>query len=99
VKLPNGRHTWGFIYKNLPAFQLKPGDQLAFDETAGGYPLYFNSAIDIEMAATTENGGEVGDVPATPYTLVVPEQPVRDQRKLARLSGAVRSAHASYRTI
>ncbi len=50
----------GFIYKNLPAFELKPGDTLAFDL---GAENDFDIALDIAMAATTVNGGtdQAGD--------------------------------------
>lgn len=61
--------AWGpfasFIYKNLPAFQLKTGDTIAFDTAA------LNDAdiqMDIELARTTANGG---DVPAQNFTRVV----------------------------
>ena len=56
---------FGFVYKNIPAFQLKTGDSLAFDTAT------VNSAdvqVDIELAATTANGG---DAPALPFTKVV----------------------------
>ena len=55
----------GFIYKNVPAFQLKTGDVLAFDLLA------VNNAdiqLQIELAPTTTNGG---DVPSLPFTTVV----------------------------
>ncbi len=50
----------GFIYQNLPAFELKPGDTLAFDL---GAENDFDIALDIAMAATTVNGGtdQAGD--------------------------------------
>lgn len=55
----------GLFYKNIPAFQLRSGDTLAFDTRA------LNDAdiqFDIDLAATTVNGG---DVPATPFARVV----------------------------
>ncbi len=61
--------TWppfmGFIYQNVPAFELNVGDILAFDLGA------VNSAdvqLDIELAATTVNGG---DEPVLPFVQVV----------------------------
>lgn len=44
----------GFIYQNIPPFELKPGDTLAFDL---GAVNDFDVALDIAMAATTVNGG------------------------------------------
>jgi len=44
----------GFIYQNIPAFELKPGDTLAFDL---GAVNDFDVELDIAMAATTVNGG------------------------------------------
>ena len=55
----------GFVYMNVPAFQLKTGDVIAFDTD------HVNDAdpqLQIELAATTANGG---DTPALPYTTVV----------------------------
>ncbi|GEM_PF-2725240 len=55
----------GFIYQNIPPFELKVGDILAFDLGA------VNSAdvqLDIELAATTVNGGEE---PVLPFVQVV----------------------------
>jgi hypothetical protein len=55
----------GFIYQNVPAFELKEGDILAFDLGA------VNSAdvqLDIELASTTVNGG---DAPVLPFVQVV----------------------------
>ena len=46
----------GFIYRDIPAFNLNPGDVLAFDL---GAVNDFDVALDIEMVATTENGGTV----------------------------------------
>jgi hypothetical protein len=54
----------GFVYKNIPAFELKTGDKIAFD-------LSVQNDVDIQlqisMAATTVNGGDV----AGAYTTVV----------------------------
>jgi hypothetical protein len=55
----------GFIYKNVPAFQLKTGDSIGFDLGA------MNDAdvqLQIDLAATTVNGG---DAPSQPFTTVV----------------------------
>lgn len=46
----------GFIYKNVPAFNLQPGDTLAFDLGAQNDT---NIQLDIAMAGTTVNGGTV----------------------------------------
>ena len=46
----------GFVYKNVPAFQLKAGDSLAFDL---GVMNDADVHLDIELAATTTNGGDV----------------------------------------
>ncbi len=55
----------GFVYKDLPGFQLKANDKLAFDLTeANNVPIQ----VKIEMAPTTVNGG---DTPAVPYTQLV----------------------------
>ena len=54
-----------FVYKNIPAFQLKPNDILAFDTNA------VNNAsvqLDIALARTTTNGG---DSAAEPFKTVV----------------------------
>jgi hypothetical protein len=54
----------GFVYKNIPAFQLRVGDTVGFD--LGGA----NDAdvqLDVALAATTSNGG---DVPAAGFTAV-----------------------------
>ncbi len=64
-----GEDEWlpfmGFIYQNVPPFQLQPGDTLACDLGE------VNSAavmLQIEMAATTANGGID---PVLPYTTLV----------------------------
>jgi hypothetical protein len=59
----------GFVYKDVPAFDLKTGDTIAFDL---GAQNDVNIQLQIEMAATTANGG---DVPGT-YTTVVPSTQV-----------------------
>jgi hypothetical protein len=56
--------NYGFIYQNLPAFDINPGDILAFDTGAlNDVPV----ELQIEMAATTVNGG---DIPGAYTTLV-----------------------------
>ncbi len=65
---PSGS-TWTpylvWIYKNVPAFELKRDDILAFDTHAlNDQDVQF----DIELAPTTVNSG---DVPALPFTKVV----------------------------
>lgn len=44
----------GFIYQNVPPFDIEVGDTIAFDL---GAPNDFDIALDIAMAPTTENGG------------------------------------------
>jgi hypothetical protein len=56
---------FGFIYKDIPAFNLHPGDILAFDLGALGQS---DIQLDIELAPTTVNGGTVE---AGPFTTVV----------------------------
>jgi hypothetical protein len=56
---------FGFVYKDIPAFQLKTGDSLAFDTGAVNDT---DVRVDIELAATTANGG---DAPGLPFTKVV----------------------------
>jgi hypothetical protein len=67
-EFPFGRaDVWpqmGFVYKNVPAFNLKTGDTIAFDL---GAQNNVDIQLQIEMTATTVNGG---DVPST-YTTVV----------------------------
>jgi hypothetical protein len=70
--LPFGRGTvWppygGFVYKNIPAFALAPGDTIAFDTTDEANDT--DIRMNVALAATTSNGS---DVPAGPYTQVVP---------------------------
>lgn len=55
----------GFVYKNIPAFNLGLGDSIAFD--TGGTndtPLQFN----IELASAAANGASVED--SNGYTVV-----------------------------
>jgi hypothetical protein len=59
----------GFVYKNVPAFNLKTGDTIAFDL---GAMNDVNIQLQIDMAPTTVNGG---DVPGA-YTTVVPNTQV-----------------------
>jgi hypothetical protein len=47
----------GFVYQNVPAFQVKTGDAIAFD--LSGTNPEADVQLDIEMAATTTNGGDV----------------------------------------
>lgn len=54
-----------FVYKNIPAFQLKPGDQLAFDTNGVND---FDVQLDVALAPTTANGN---DVNAKPFTTIV----------------------------
>ena len=54
----------GFVYQNVPAFNLKTGDTIAFDL---GAQNNVDIQLQISMAATTVNGG---DIPG-PYTTVV----------------------------
>jgi hypothetical protein len=67
-EFPFGRaDVWpqmGFVYQNVPAFNLKTGDTIAFDL---GAQNNVDIQLQISMAATTVNGG---DVPG-PYTSVV----------------------------
>jgi hypothetical protein len=55
----------GFVYKDVPAFQLKTGDKLAFDLVAMND---VDVQVKIEFAPTTGNGG---DTPSLPFTTVV----------------------------
>lgn len=56
---------FGFVYKNIPAFDLKRGDTLAFDS---GVANDHDIQVDIALAATTSNGG---DVNAGQFTTIV----------------------------
>jgi hypothetical protein len=68
ASFPFGRgNIWpqmGFVYKNLPAFDLKTGDTIAFDLDV---PNDVNIQLQISMAATTVNGGDIPN----PFTTVV----------------------------
>ena len=55
----------GFVYRNLPAFDLAVGDAIAFDL---GQANDVDIGLDIDLVATTVNGG---DVPAGPFTRIV----------------------------
>jgi hypothetical protein len=55
----------GFVYKDIPPFQLNTGDTLAFDL---GVPNDVNIQMDIAMAPTLTNGG---DQPAAAFTNIV----------------------------
>ena len=55
----------GFVYQNVPPFALQPGDVLAFDLSSLND---VDIGLDIEMAATTVNGG---NIPATAFTHIV----------------------------
>jgi hypothetical protein len=54
-----------FFYRNIPAFELKPGDILAFDLRAMNN---VDIQLEISLAATTTNGGTVE---AEPFQTVV----------------------------
>lgn len=47
----------GFVYKNVPAFSMAPGDTIAFDTANIENDVAIE--LDIELAATTVNGGNV----------------------------------------
>ena len=55
----------GFVYKNIPAFELKPGDSLDFD-TNGVNNV--DVQLEIALARTTTNGGNAA---AQPFTTIV----------------------------
>ena len=59
---------FGFVYQNVPAFQLKTGDSMAFDL---GVMNDADVQLNIELAATTSNGG---DVPQSFTTVVTNTQ-------------------------
>ncbi len=54
-----------YVYQNIPAFQLKVGDTLAFDTNAVNDT---DVQLDIALAATTSNGG---DTPGQAFKTVV----------------------------
>jgi hypothetical protein len=66
--------AWGaymvWVYKDIPAFSLKPGDTVGFDLTAQND---VDIQLDIAMAPTTLNGGSTN---SAPFTLVVPNSQV-----------------------
>jgi hypothetical protein len=66
--------TWGaymaWVYKDIPAFSLKPGDTVGFDLTAQND---VDIQLDIAMAPTTTNGGSAN---SAPFTLVAPNSQV-----------------------
>ena len=55
----------GFVYKNIPAFELHPGDTLAFDTDQVNN---VDVQLDIALSRTTTNGG---DVLAAPFFTTV----------------------------
>jgi MYXO-CTERM domain-containing protein len=59
----------GFVYRNVPAFRLLPGDQIRFDL---GLPNDVPIVVDVDIAATTTNGG---DVPVAFTSLVAAGSP------------------------
>jgi hypothetical protein len=59
----------GFVYRNIPAFDLPAGGTIAFDL---GNPNGVDIQLQIDIAATTVNGG---DIPG-PYTALVPNTQV-----------------------
>ena len=64
-----GGESWGpfmgFIYKDIPPFSIQPGDIIAFDL---GQINGADVQVDIELAATTSNGGID---PVLPFVKVV----------------------------
>ena len=56
----------GFVYKDVPAFQLKPNDVLAFDLSRVNEA---DDQLDIALAPTMTNGD---DIPAAAFTEIVP---------------------------
>ena len=83
----------GFVYKNVPAFDLKTGDKLGFDLIAQNTT---NIQLQVDLAATTTNGG---DVPAGPFTTIVnnsnlPENPKGDTTPGNLSSGSWRRLHS-----
>ena len=63
--LPDGG-GWGpnfaFVYKNVPAFHLRPSDIVAFDL---GTPNDTDNRMDVALAPTTVNGNDVNNGPFT----------------------------------
>jgi Ca2+-binding RTX toxin-like protein len=62
---PGWKPYMGFVYQNLPAFELKVNDVLAFDLNSTNET---DVQLLVEMARTTVNGG---DAHAQPFTKVV----------------------------
>lgn len=60
-----GPHA-GFIYKDIAAFTLNPGDIIAFD--TGGIQNDKELHFDLSLAATAVNGGKIAD--SSGFTLV-----------------------------
>jgi hypothetical protein len=67
--IAGGGVTWtpfaGFVYKNIPPFELSPGDTLAFDTNAVNN---VDVQLDIALSRTTANGN---DILAPPYFTTV----------------------------
>lgn len=55
-----------FIYRNVPAFELKQGDILAFDTQSSND---VDIQLDVDLASTTTNGGEIAGQPFTRLVL------------------------------
>jgi hypothetical protein len=55
----------GFVYENIPPFELKTGDTVAFDL---GVPNDVNIGMNIDMAPTLTNGG---DTPGALFTNII----------------------------
>ena len=53
---------FAFVYQNIPPFQLRPGDAVAFDV---GSPNDVDITLAMAMAPTTVNGNDVNDGPFT----------------------------------
>jgi hypothetical protein len=57
---------WGpnfaFVYKDIPAFALRPGDVVAFDLD---FPNDTDNRMDVAMAGTTANGNDLNNGPFT----------------------------------
>jgi hypothetical protein len=65
----------GFVYQNIPAFTLAPGDRIAFDNGSGTNAI--DISMNIAMVATTTNGG---DVPAGSFVTIVTDGTPDDPR-------------------
>jgi hypothetical protein len=75
----------GFVYKNVPAFNLQTGDALAFDL---GAIREADVQLQIGLAATTVNGG---DVPSGAFTTVVTNTQTLPTQEAIRQSGTANS--------